>query len=156
MTRKDASNYYIDAQMARLIAAQVALLLLLALFAGSAVPVYILLVDFALRAFTYQPSPLTAIARIVANLLGLRPKPVFAAPKRFAALVGFVLSLFLLLFLVLRWPALAYITGSILLACSLLEAVLQLCVGCSIYNGLLAPFINRRARKKQEITIAKD
>lgn len=137
-------TYYIDENVARLIAAQVAALVILVLLTGWLPVLLLLLLDFTLRAFTLLPSPLALVAGRLATRL--KPRPVFAAPKRFAARIGFGFSLAALLLFCAALPAAAFIVAGLLGACAILESVCKICVGCYVYNWLLAPFHNRKNR----------
>lgn len=144
---KESSKLYVDEQVVRLIAAQVAIITVLSLVFNLIFPVCVLVLDFALRAFTLQPSPLAAIARIIANVLKLKPKPIFATPKKFAAGVGFGFSVAILDLLLLNHINTAYILGGVLIFFAVLESVFKICVGCHVYNWLIAPIINKRNNK---------
>jgi hypothetical protein len=146
---KEVSKLYVDEQVVRLIAAQVAIIAGLSLAFNWIFPIFLLAADFGLRAFTLQPSPLAAVARIIADLLKLKTKPIFAAPKKFAAAVGFVFSLAISVLLILKLETAAYIVGGILVLFALLEAVFNVCVGCYVYNWLVAPIVNKKNNKTE-------
>ena len=78
---KELSKLYVDNQVVRIIAAQVLIIALMSLLFNSIFPAFLLVVDFALRAFTQQPSPLATIAKITADSLKIKSQPIFAAPK---------------------------------------------------------------------------
>ena len=93
--------------------------------------------DFAVRGFgSPRYSVLATLGRAVATVARLSPKPVDAAPKRFAARIGvwFALSAAILHLASLPVAALS-VTGA-LAVCATLEAALGLCVGCRIYSLL--------------------
>lgn len=143
MNKKSTLKNYVNENVVRLIAAQVILLTLITLLTGWIWAVLFLTADFALRAFTHIPSPLAVIAKGLAGALGLTPKPIFAPPKRFAANLGFVFSSGIALFLYLHYSVAAYVTGGILIVCATLEAVFNICIGCYVYNWIVAPVVNR-------------
>lgn len=94
----------------------------------------ILLVDFSFRAFRMgRHSILSNLSEGIISAFSLPAKPVDAAAKEFAALLGFILCdiLFIVSSLLL------YNTGvyiaAILLCFSFLEAAFGICVGCYIY-----------------------
>jgi len=144
---KEISNYYVDENVVRIIAAQVAIITALAIMNHWIFSLVLLVGDFALRAFTHQPSPLVALAKIVSYLLKLKPKPIFAAPKKFAAGFGFVFSLSALIAFQFNFEIAAYVLGSILIVCAALESVFKICVGCYVYDWLVAPLINNRNKE---------
>lgn len=156
MPSKDFSKYYTDECVVRLIAAQVIIIALVSLGTYRIWPVLALTTDFALRAFTVRTSPLAAIAKGIAALLQVKPKPIFAAPKKFAAALGFVFSFLVLLFLLLRLYPAAYVVGGILIFCALLEAVFKICLGCYVYDWLVAPLVNRSNNRNQQTTNSHD
>ena len=149
MTDKSVSTYYTDENVTRLIALQVIIIVLLVLFNHRIYLIYILISDFAIRAFTYLPSPLAFVAKTVSNLLGLKPQLIFGAPKKFAAAVGFVFSLAIAVFTVTEVNA-AYIIGGILMLFAFLEAAFKICVGCYVYNSLISPIVNTRNKEETE------
>lgn len=144
MDNKEISKLYIDEHVVRFIAAQVALITILSLVFNSVFPLFLLLADFALRAFTLQPAPLAAVAKIIVDLWQLKPKPIFAAPKKFSAAVGFVFSLAILVLLLLKYSTAAYIVGGLLIFFAVLESVFKICVGCYVYDWVVSPILNKR------------
>ena len=136
---KEFSKLYVDEQVVRFIAAQVVVIAFLALVFNGI---------FAIIAFTLQPSPLAAIARIIADLLKLKPKPIFAAPKKFSAAVGFVVSFVLLVLVLMNYYTAAFIVGGVLIFFAVLESLFKICVGCYLYNWFVAPIINKRNQQK--------
>jgi hypothetical protein len=146
---KEVSKLYVDEQVVRLIAAQVAIIAGLSLAFNWIFPIFLLAADFGLRAFTLQPSPLAAVARIIADLLKLKTKPIFAAPKKFAAAVGFLFALAILVLLLLNYLSATYILGGVLIFFAVLESVFKICFGCYVYDWLVAPITNKRKFKKE-------
>lgn len=147
MSKKDLTRlYYIDENIVRIIAAEVIVVTILALITRSVIPAVVLVLDFAARAFTLLPSLLAALARGATAALKLKPRPVFAAPKKFAAVLGFIFSFLLVVFLWLAYPVAAILTGSILVICALLESVFKICMGCYVYNWIVVPVLHRKNR----------
>lgn len=144
MKSKDILNYKTDQNVTRLIALQVINILLLVFLNEHIYLIFILTLDFAIRAFTFLPSPLAFVAKLVVNLFKINPKPVFAGPKKFAAVVGFVFSLAISILLLLNLTKAAYIVGGMLVLFAFLEVVFKICVGCHVYNWLVAPRINKK------------
>jgi hypothetical protein len=120
MSSKGKAKLYTDENKVRIIAAQVIILTVIILTIQWKFPAFLLAADFALRAFTSQPSPLAAVAKVIVDLSGLKPKPIFAAPKKFAAALGFVFSLAVLILLYAKLITEAYIAGGVLIFCSTL------------------------------------
>ena len=91
--------------------------------------------DFALRSRGLAAaSPIARIATALRQVSGLRPAPINAGPKRFAALVGAVFSLAIAAALFLHLPGVAPAAAAILILCAGLEAFLGYCVGCKVYG----------------------
>ncbi|MEA4918293.1 DUF4395 domain-containing protein [Proteiniphilum sp.] len=149
MNKKITSKNHVNEKVVRLVAAQVIFLTLFTLVTGWIWPALFLAADFALRAFTRIPSPLAIIAKGLTRAFGLTPKPIFAPPKRFAAGLGLVFSLSIAIFLYYHYLAAVYVTGGILIACAILEAVFNICLGCYVYNWVVAPIVNRNAGKRK-------
>lgn len=149
MNKKTFSINHVNEKVVRFIAAQVILLTLVTLVTDWIWLALFLAVDFALRAFTRIPSPLAFIAKRLAKVFQLTPKPIFAPPKRFAAALGFAFSLLIAIFFYLHFPLAAYVTGAILILCATLEAVFNICLGCYVYNWVVAPIVNRNTERKK-------
>lgn len=143
MNKKSSSSNHVNEKVVRLIAAQVILLTLITLLTGWTWLALFLAADFALRAFTRVPSPLAAIAKGLTKTFGLTPRPIFASPKRFAAALGFIFSLGITVFLYLHYPVAANVIGGVLIACAILEAVFNICLGCYVYNWIVVPIAHR-------------
>ena len=94
---------------------------------------FFLLIDFAIRGFGFGKwSILGLIAEKLVSILKLEQKPIYFPPKQFAAHVGFIFSLLLLIFNIVEINSI--IISIILLICAGLEAFANFCVGCYVYN----------------------
>lgn len=124
----------IDENLARLNAAQAAVLLLLHLFSPWKWIILIVAADFCVRGF-WQPqrSLFALISRRLAALMRLKPVFVDAAPKVFAARLGFFFSFLLTAAWLLHQTAAAWIIGLLFAACALMEAAFRFCVACRMY-----------------------
>ncbi|MFN7846351.1 MAG: DUF4395 domain-containing protein [Bacteroidia bacterium] len=138
------TELYIDENVVRLIALQVIMIVFTSLRWQLGFPLFVLFADFVLRAFTGQPSPLAAVAKVIVDLLKLQAKPQLATPKKFAAGIGSVLSLSLFILVSCHQSQTAKMIGSIIILFALLEAVFTICVGCYIFNLFVAPFKNKK------------
>lgn len=97
------------------------------------IPIFLLL-DFAIRGFGFGKwSVLGFLAEKLVTLFKLEQKPIYFPPKQFAAQVGFIFSLTLLLFNIFDINAI--VISLILLICAGLEAFFNFCVGCYVYNS---------------------
>jgi hypothetical protein len=124
----------IDENVARINAAQAVVLLLLFLFSPWKWLILIVAADFCVRAF-WQPkhSLFVMISRKIIALLKLKPVLVDAAPKIFAARIGFLFSCLLTACWLLHLQAAALIIGLMFAVCALLEAAFRFCVACKMY-----------------------
>ena len=129
----------VNENVVRLVAALV-LILALATIATAWVfiPIY-LAVDFFLRAFTTVKPPFAIIAKWLATQLKLEEKPIFAAPKKFAAGVGFVFSVTISALLLLHLDKTAMGVTYVLAFFALLESAFSICAGCYVYSYIVAP-----------------
>ena len=125
----------VDEHAARTVAAIVVVLAALSLWSPASWVVAVLAVDFTLRGFADRRySPLRWVAKRLTGLAGLKPKPVYAPPKRFAAQIGSVLTVAAaLLHLAGLHPGALVATGALIVAASL-EAGLGFCLACWIYS----------------------
>ena len=94
---------------------------------------FFLLIDFAIRGFGFGKwSILGFLAEKIVSVFNLEQKPIYFPPKQFAAQVGFIFSLLLLIFNIVEINSI--IISIILLICAGLEAFANFCVGCYVYN----------------------
>ncbi len=136
---KNIQLYYVDENVVRIIAGLVSITTIITLLLSSWQLALILTIDFATRAFSTLPSVLAAFAKVIAKSLKLKPKPIFAAPKKFAAMLGAIFSSLILILLSTHFFLAALIVGVLLLLCAVLESVFKICLGCYIYNWIIAP-----------------
>ncbi|PKQ16930.1 MAG: DUF4395 domain-containing protein [Actinobacteria bacterium HGW-Actinobacteria-7] len=122
--------------VARAVAALVVIVVAGAVASGRPAPWILLALaaDFIVRGY-YSPrmSPLAAIGRAITRGLGLAPKPVDAAPKKFAARIGVVFSVASALLYLVGAPVAGLAVVGVLVVCATLEATLGYCVGCKVY-----------------------
>jgi hypothetical protein len=118
----------------RLTAFFVLLLIIVYMITGiGPIPVFLLL-DFTLRGFGLGAySPLAWISGRLAAAFKLPAKPVYMPPKRFAARVGF---LFCLAIVVAHYADLSTLILSAIIALfAALESLAGFCAGCYVYNA---------------------
>lgn len=100
--------------------------------------------DFALRSFTTGAySPVKYASKQLFRLSWLGEKIGDAAPKKFAAGIGFVFSLAIGALLFAHYYVAANLLASALLFCAALEAFAGYCVGCVIYTYAVLPFVRK-------------
>jgi len=99
----------------------------------------LLAADFGLRSRgLVKASPIAQLSRALRTAAGLRPRPVNAGPKRFAALVGAGFSLAIALAQFRHHPRAALAIAAVLVLCASLEAFVGYCVGCKVYSLIQA------------------
>ena len=122
----------------RLIALWVFLLLVLSVWAIRLPIAIFLAADFFLRAFGLgKYSPLAVLSGALVTWLHIANKPIYFAPKRFAARIGFILSLLLIAATLLHLETLALIIISVFGFFAFLESFVGFCAGCTIYSLLV-------------------
>jgi Domain of unknown function (DUF4395) len=125
----------INETQVRLTALQVFLLSLIFIWIPSPLLTVLLAIDFGLRAFRRgKVSPLHIVSGQLIKQFSLPYKPIDQAPKRFAALVGLVFSLALLLLSLSGNLIIAQITAGVLSIFAALESFFGFCAGCYVYD----------------------
>lgn len=100
-----------------------------------------LAVDFFLRAFVSPKlSPIGWAARAIVRRLGLTPRPTDAAPKRFAAGLGFAFSAAGFGLTLAGLETAGALVFWMLGGCAALEGLLGYCLGCQVYT-LVKPLL---------------
>ncbi len=125
----------INENKARITAALVMVLMIIYLFTNWWPIMAFLLYDFSLRA-SKSPhlSLLGRISNIIIHLLNIPNKPVDRAPKRFAAGVGFVITLSIAVLIGFELFSIVNILACVLIFFAFLESALGICAGCYIYT----------------------
>lgn len=130
----------VNENVVRVTAFLIASLSLLYIFTGSPYIVLLLVIDFFIRAFTsLKYSPLSWVAAQINRGLNLPVVQTDKAKKIFAARVGFLFAVSILLLGFLHFPS-SVVVSSILIVFALLESVLNICVGCLVYTYLVFPY----------------
>lgn len=103
------------------------------------IPLY-LAFDFYIRAFTkLRYSPISWISAGIARSLSLTPRWIDKAPKTFAARVGFLFSVMILILTLSGVSIAAASTASVLVLFAFLECGLNFCAGCWVYTYIVLP-----------------
>jgi len=124
----------VDSNLIRIISFQVAILSLIFIFTHTLTFALLLLFDFSMRLFRYTKlSPFQVIGEFIITKFNIKPKYSNEAPKRFALFLGFAMAWFLLLFTLLGFIKTALIIAGILVLCTIIETILNFCIGCKIY-----------------------
>jgi hypothetical protein len=128
------SNKKINEKVARLNAGFTILVLLIYAFTQSIITVIILGIDFFIRGSeSAQYSPIRALSKFTVESLHLKPQYVNEGPKKFAARIGFVFSVLVIIAQIAGLPITANIIASIFGICAFLEGVFGFCIACRIY-----------------------
>lgn len=135
------SKERINEQVPRITALLVVMLVIVAF--GFKLPAIflILLADFGVRAFTKMRfSLLSCVAYWLTKALRLPEKPIDKAPKIFAARMGFVMVLAILVLNFGGFLTASKIIAGILVFFAGLEFSIAFCAGCTIYTLFVLPF----------------
>ena len=133
------SNKKVDENVARLNGGLTVTLLGLFLITNNIFLIIYLLIDFFLRSAELSDySPLANVSKFVIEKTGIKKKPINAGPKIFAARIGVVFNLAILISILFDLNTATYILVGIFGICAFLEAAIGFCVACQIY-----PFLYR-------------
>jgi len=128
------SNKRINERVARLNATFTVILLLTFALTSNPFLIAFLAVDFLLRSTGFSRySPLAILSGNIVKKLSLKENLINAGPKIFAARIGSLFSVFILLSIISGFVVPAYILAGVLGLFSFLEAAFGLCVACEIY-----------------------
>jgi hypothetical protein len=132
----------VNENVARVTASLVVAVVTLYVYSGNILFILLLGLDFAIRAFTsLKVSPLSWLAIQINKLLRLPVMLTGKAKKIFAARVGALFALAMLVFFFVHPPT-SIALGLVLMAFALLEAAFNICVGCLVYTYLVFPMLN--------------
>ncbi len=136
------STLRVNENVVRVTASLVVALVALYVYSGNLLFILLLGIDFTIRAFTsLKVSPLSWLAIQLNNLLRLPVLLTDKAKKIFAARVGVLFTLAMLVFFFVHPPT-SIALGLVLMAFALLEAVFNICVGCLVYTYFVFPLLN--------------
>ena len=128
------SDKKVNERVARINGAFTVLLLIYYGLTQSIFPVIFLALDFLLRASAYSKYSLIGLSsQGIARYLSLSGNSINAGPKIFAARIGMVISLLILVFASFGASVPALVLTGMLGLFSFLEAVFGICVACEIY-----------------------
>lgn len=122
----------------RTVAALVTIIAIAGIATQSLIPFAFLAYDFFVRGFSNREGSLLRwLAIKIVDAFDFAPRLIDGAPKRFAAKVGFVFSITLVILAFFHLWIAFYAVGAILLACAILESAFAYCVGCEVYALLI-------------------
>lgn len=127
----------INENKARLTAFFVLVLGTIFLATGLWILIAFLVLDFFLRANNLgKYSLLSILSDAVIKQLKIKDKPTDRAPKRFAAGVGLIFSIGILIVALLHLGTMTVILTAVLLVFAFLESFVGFCAGCYVYSAL--------------------
>lgn len=148
------SEEKINENVARIIALFTILIVLAGICFKSPLLIGALSLDFSLRAFTNgKYSPLKYISKRFSNYLGLTQKLTDAAPKKFAAAIGFFFTVSIAGLQFFQHELSAELLSGVLLICAVLESFKGFCVGCIVYTYIVLPFLSKENSEQSTISI---
>ena len=141
--KSEAIDGRVNENVVRLVAGFVLIFAIATVATGWVVLPLYLSVDFFLRAFTSIKPPFALAAQQLAKTLNLEVKPIYAAPKKFAASIGFVFSVVISALFLAGFADTAKVVTGVLVLFATLESVFAICAGCYVYSWIVAPLIER-------------
>ena len=125
----------IDEHASQLVGIFVLILLILNYFFTNYI-LWFLLLDFLARSINTRYSLLARLSRKILDLFNVKPKPIGASPKKFAARMGLLFVIILLSLLSIDCFIGYQITFILFFVAVALEAFFKFCIGCKIYTLL--------------------
>jgi len=134
----------IDENVARLNGLFTVLLLIIYALTLSLIPVIFLVLDFLARGFDKPGFSLLArFSKFLVNVFKLKPQLINAGPKLFAARVGLLFSVLVVIVSLPGWTTVALVIALVFGVCAFLEAAIGFCVACKLY-----PFVYKLTYQK--------
>lgn len=128
------SNKKIDENVARFNGAFTVILLTVFLLTQNILALLFLLVDFFLRSAELSAySPLANLSKYFVQAFGIKKNPINAGPKIFAARIGVIFSVAILITNLIGFDTASYVIAGIFGFCAFLESAFGYCVACQIY-----------------------
>lgn len=132
------SNERINERVTRFNALFTIIMVAAGIYFQSALILLVLATDFYIRAFTsLKTSPISYISQNVVAILKLDRKPIDKAPKIFAARLGFLMSLLIVLFSFTGGQTVALAIAGVLTLFASLELLFGFCAGCYVYSYIV-------------------
>lgn len=135
------SSEKVDSSVSRLTVFINAVLMILFLITLSPIPLFIVTLDYGIRAFGYnQYSPICIGSSLIVRIFGSKAKMVDKAPKMFASRLGFICAFLGSAFITLNMPGAAIAIIGLFTVLAVLDSVFDYCVGCMIYHHFVFPY----------------
>jgi hypothetical protein len=137
------SKEKIQENQPRIVATFVALLLLSYILTGFFPILLFLCYDFFMRGFNKgKYSLILFLSKLIAGKYFSFGKLIDKAPKMFAARLGGVMSLLIVVLHVAHFMTGASLVAGVVVVLSASECVLNICVGCYVYSWFVLPFFS--------------
>lgn len=134
----------IDENVARLNGLFTVALLAIYVLTSSLIPVVFLVLDFLARGFDKPGYSLLArVSKFLLTTLKVQPQLINAGPKLFAARVGLLFSVLVVVTALPGWNTVALVITLVFGICAFLEAAFGFCVACKLY-----PFVYKLTYQK--------
>ncbi len=128
------STHRIDENVARFNAAITVLSLIIYFISGSILLPIVLFIDFLLRGFELSKySPFSIVSKYFLSLLKQEKQLVNAGPKLFAARIGVMFSIAIIVSALFEFEVLSFVLAFVFGICAFLEFAFGFCVACKIY-----------------------
>jgi len=147
------SNKRISKNATRINALFNILLLLSYFFSAETFILYFLTLDFAIKAVTPVPSPLSYLAFKLIELFKIDPHYIDALPKKFAMRLGFIVLLIASLLSVSGFEFSAQICIYLFITLTFFEFAFGFCMGCYIYTFYLTLVSSSKAGKITRLSL---
>lgn len=135
----------VDINISRLTVFLNAALMIAFLTTQQTVLLYIVAIDYGIRAMGYNHySPICILSSKIIRLTGIKAVMRDKAPKVFASRLGFICAALGCIFMIFNIPLGAIIVIGMFTVLALLDSVFDLCVGCLIYYYIVFPFFERK------------
>jgi len=124
----------VDSNLSRLTSLVVVCLVLLYLGTHNVFILFFLTIDFIMKLFFFtKRSPLSFVAKILKNIFKLEENMVDGGAKRLAGFFGLFFVMLLILSHLFDVWTISVIIAVVFMLCSLLDVVINYCIGCKIY-----------------------
>ncbi len=129
------SEHRVNESVARMNALLVSVSLIAYLLTSGVGFLLFLLADFFMRAFLKDaPSPVSFVSKFGVKAIQIQPKWIDAAPKLFAAKIGFLFTFLITTFHLLGYGLTTVSLTSVMLTFAVLEAAFAICIACKVYT----------------------
>jgi hypothetical protein len=136
------SSERIDSNTSRLTVLINTILMVVFLLTLQPVYLYIVTIDYTIRALgSNRFSPICIIASLAIKAIGTKPKMIDKAPKVFASRLGLICAILGMVFFQLEMNLSSQIVIGFFTVLTFLDSVVDICVGCIIYQYIVFPFL---------------